>query len=217
MLSDNELKKNVLEELEFDNTVDPSKIGVIVEDGAVTLTGTINNFSQRFAAVNAIKRMNGVKALADEINVVLSPKHRRDDAEIAKHIAHVIQYNANLPDDSVAAVVHKGIVTLNGTVKVEELRRTIESQVAHVAGVNSINNRIKIEPELAPENVKEQIVAALKRNAELECEHINVEVEGDKVILKGRVKAYYERELAQLAAWRAAGVRRVVDEITVGN
>ncbi len=217
MLSDKELKENVLKELEFDNAVNATDIGVIVEDGAVTLTGTINDYTQRFAAVNAVKSMIGVKALADDIKVVLAPNHRRDDTEISKHIAHVLQHNTNIPEDAVKAVVHQGLVTLNGEVSYEKQRRNIEKQVAHVAGVNAINNRIKIEPTIEPENVKDQITAALKRNAELECAGINVTVEGDRVILTGRVKAFYERELAQLAAWRANGVREVIDKITVGN
>jgi len=217
MLSDKELKENVLKELEFDNAVKATDIGVIVDDGAVTLTGTIDDYTQRFAAVNAVKSMVGVKALADDIKVVLAPKHRRDDTEIAKHIAHVLQHNSNAPEDAVKAVVHHGLVTLNGEVSYEKQRRNIEKQIAHVAGVNAINNRIKIEPTVEPKNVKEQITAALRRNAELECEHINVSVDGDKVILTGRVKAFYERELAQLAAWRAPGVRQVIDKITVGN
>jgi osmotically-inducible protein OsmY len=217
MLSDKQLKDNVLQELEFDNAVDATNIGVTVEDGAVTLIGTINDYSQRFAAVNAVKRMIGVKALADNIDIVLSPKHRRDDSEIAKHIAHILANNVNIPEEGVKAIVHHGLVTLNGAVEYEKQRRTIKNQIAHVAGVNAINNRITIEPVVEPKDVKEQIVAALKRNVELECSHITVEVDGDKVILTGRVKAFYERELAQLAAWRASGVKHVVDKITVGN
>jgi len=217
MLSDKELKDNVLKELEFDSGVDATNIGVIVEDGAVTLTGTINDYSQRLAAVYAVKSMVGVKALADDIDIVLSPAHRRDDTEIAKHISHVLQHNTNTAEEGVKALVHHGMVTLNGIVFNERQRRNIEEQVGHVAGVNSIDNRIKIEPVVEPENVKEQITAALKRNAELECEHISVAVEGSKVILHGRVKAFYERELAKLAAWRAPGVQQVVDKITVGN
>jgi len=216
MTSDKQLKENVLEELDFDSEVDATNIGVIVEDGAVTLTGTINNCSQSYAAVNAVKRMIGVTAIADRMEVVLSPLHRRDDSEIAKHIAHVIQNNANVPEGSVQALVHHGIVTLNGTVAYEKLRRNIKKQVAHVAGVSTINNCIVIEPAVAPKDVKEQITAALLRNAELECEHIAVEVDGDSVILTGRVKAFYERELAKAAAWRAPGVRKVIDKISVG-
>jgi len=217
MLSDKELKENVLKELEFDSGVDATNIGVIVDDGAVTLTGTISDYSQRFAAINAIKRMSGVKALADDIKTVLSPKHRRDDTEIAKHIAHVLTNNLNTPEDSVKALVHHGMVSLSGEVPSEKHRRSIAKQVAHVAGVNNINNQIKIEPAVEATDVKEQIEAALKRNVELECDHINVTVDGDRVVLTGRVKAFYERELAQLAAWRAPGVKKVVDNITVGN
>jgi len=217
MLSDKQLKENILEELEYDSSVDATHIGVIVEDGAVTLTGTIDTYSQSFAAVNAVKRMAGVTAIADRIEVELSPMHKRDDSEIAKHIAHVLQNNSSLPEDSAQAVVHHGIITLNGAVAYEKQRRSIEKHVAHIAGVNTINNRIKIEPAVAPADVKEQITAALQRNAELESGNITVEVEGDIVTLKGRVKALYERELAQSAAWRAPGVRKVIDKILVGN
>lgn len=211
------LKDNVLQELEFDSAVNANLIGVAVEDGAVSLTGTINDYSQRYAAVKAVKRIAGVKSIADDINVVLSPAHRQDDSEIAKHISHVFTYNISIPEDAIKANITRGHVTLTGIAESEKQRRNIEKQVSHVAGVTAIENLIELQPKLVPEDVQMQISAALQRNAELEADHIDVEVDGHKVILTGRVKAFYERELAQLAAWRAEGVTEVVDRIKVGN
>lgn len=215
MLSDKELKENILLELEFDSGVNAARIGVVVENGAVTLTGTVDDYNQQFAAINAVKRMAGVKALADDISIVLPDKHRRDDTEIAKHISHILQNSVSIPEDSVKALVHHGMVTLNGQVKSENQRRTIKEQIAHIAGVSNINNRIMLETSILPQDVKEKIGAALKRNAKLESDHIHVEVVDDKVILTGHVKSFYERELVQLAAWRADGVTKVVDKIVV--
>lgn len=217
MSSDKELKKTVLQELEFDTAVDANQIGVIVDDGAVTLTGTIDNYVQRYSAIQAVKRVAGVKAVADDINIVLSQLHRRDDSEIAKHIAHVFECNVAIPVDSVKAEVRQGHITLTGKVQTEKTRRNIEKQVAHVAGVTSIDNQISIEQNSIANDVHNQICAALKRNAELEAERVSIAVEGHKVILTGRVKSFYERELAQLAAWRAKGVTKVVDKIEVGQ
>ena len=217
MLSDKELKETILQELEFDSAVEANLIGVIVEDGAVTLTGTIENYLQRYAAVKAVKRVAGVKAVADDIEVVLSQLHRRDDSEIAKHISHVFDYNVAIPEDAIKAEVHHGHVTLTGQVDTEKKRRNVEKQVAHVAGVTTIDNQISLEPKIVASDVQEQICAALKRNAELEAEHVIITVDGNKVILTGRVKSFYERELAQLAAWRAEGVTKVVDKIEVGQ
>lgn len=217
MLDDKALKEQVLQELEFDVSVEANLIGVIVEDGAVTLTGTTSNYLQHQATINAVKRIAGVKAVADDIQLVLSEVHRRDDSEIAKHISHVFQYNVAIPDDSVKAEVHHGHITLTGCVDSDKQRRNIESQVAHVAGVNTIDNLIELQQTLVADDVQDQIDAALKRNAEIEADHITVTVEGQKVILTGRVKSFYEREIAQLAAWRAKGVTKVVDHIEVGQ
>lgn len=215
-IKDQQLKKDVLQELEFDSAVNANLIGVAVEDGAVTLSGTINDYSQRYAAVKAVKRLAGVKSIANDINAVISPAHRQDDSEIAKHIAHVFEFNVTIPENAVKAEVTHGRVTLTGEVESDKQRKNVEKQVAHIAGVSAIDNLIELHPKLVAENVQEQISAALQRNAELEADHINVEVDGNKVILTGRVKAFYERELAQLAAWRAEGVTQVVDHIEVG-
>lgn len=217
MLDDKTLKEHILQELEFDVSVDANLIGVIVEDGAVTLTGTTSNYIQHQATINAVKRIAGVKAVADDIELVLSEIHRRDDSEIAKHISHVFQYNVAIPEDSVKAEVHHSHVKLTGCVESDKQRRNIEAQVAHVAGVNTIDNLIKIQTTPIADDVQHQIDAALKRNAEIEADHINVAIEGQKVILTGRVKSFYEREIAQLAAWRAKGVTKVVDHIEVGQ
>ena len=217
MLDDKTLKQHVLQELEFDISVDANLIGVIVEDGAVTLTGTTSNYLQHYAAVKAVKRIAGVRAVADNIQIVLSEVHRRDDSEIAKHISHVFEYNVAIPEDSVKAEVHRGHITLTGHIDSDKQRRNIEKQVAHVAGVTTIDNLIELQPTLVADDVQSQIDAALKRNAELESKHITVTVDGQKVILTGRVKSFYEREIAQLAAWRAKGVTKVVDNIEVGQ
>ena len=217
MLSDKELKTNILQELEYDNTVKANLIGVVVDDGAVTLTGILDDYSQRYAAVQAVKRLTGVKVVADDIQVVISPPHRRDDTEIAKHVAHVFQFNVAIPEDAVKAEVSHGHVSLTGIVDSDKVRKNIEQQVAHVAGVTTIDNSISLQPKIAANDVQAQISAALQRNAELEAEHIQVVVEGNKAILTGRVKAFYERELAVLAAWRAEGVTEVVDHIEVGQ
>lgn len=141
---DKQLRHHVLQELEFDSAVNANLIGVTVEDGAVTLTGTINDYSQRYAAVKAVKRIVGVRAIADDINTVLSPEHRQDDSEIAKHIAHVFTYNVAIPEDAVKAQVTHGRITLTGQTETDKQRSTIEKQVAHVAGVNAIDNLIEI-------------------------------------------------------------------------
>lgn len=216
MSIDNTIKTNILNELDWDDRVDASRIGVTVEDGAVTLSGETLTFPQKFQAVELCKAVHGVKAVADEISVNLHDSSQLSDTEIAKHIAHVLTWNVSIPEDSVQASVRNGFVTLTGNLEWQPLRAKVEKQVGHVRGVRGIDNKIEILNTVTPGNVKQQIDRALRRNAELESSHVNVVVEGDTVILSGNVKAFYERELVELSAWRAPGVKKVVDKITVG-
>lgn len=215
MTTDAGLKRRVEDELRWDTRVDAAHIGVTASDGSVTLSGHVSSFPEKYAATSSAKSVYGVKALADEIEINLPSEYRRDDSDIAERIAHVLEWNVSIPDNSVKAEVRKGFVTLTGTVDWQHQRNHIEEQVSHVGSVVGIANQIAIKNRATPADVKKQIEAALKRNAKLEAEKISVSVAGNKVTLDGSVKAYYERDLVERAAWAAPGVSFVVDHIRV--
>ncbi|MFD0914825.1 BON domain-containing protein [Pseudahrensia aquimaris] len=216
MIRDSDLKRLVLDELQWDPKVDHAHIGVTVADGSVTLLGHVSSYATRFAALDAVKRVRGVKAIGDEIEVNIPTEHRHDDSDIAEHIAHVLEWNVSIPDGSVIATVQNGFVTLSGEVDHQHQREHIEKQVEHVGSVTGIANRIRLKPKATAENVKEMIENALQRNAELEAKNVSITVSGDTVTLDGKVKAYYEREIAERAAWTAPGVKNVIDHLAVG-
>ncbi|MEL6934666.1 MAG: BON domain-containing protein [Pseudomonadota bacterium] len=215
MLSDAQLKQLVLDELQWDPKVNHAHIGVATDDGSVTLMGHVSSYADKFAALDAVKRVRGVKAIADEMDVHLLTAHRHDDASIAEHIAHVLEWNVSIPGNTVKATVHEGFVTLTGEVDFQHQRQHIESQVAHVGSVVGISNRIGLKTAVASGNVQKKIEEALARNAELEADNIKVSVRDDTVFLHGEVKALYERELAKNAAWKVPGVKHVEDHIRI--
>ncbi len=215
MLSDNMLKQRVLDELRWDTRFDAAKIGVVASGGAITLTGHVQSYPEKYSAIEATKSVKGVKAVADDIDVVLPDEKRSDDGDVAERISHVLSWNTSIPKDSVKAVVKAGFVTLTGELNWQNQRKHIEQQIRHIIGVCGISNCIQLNEIIASADVKKQIEDALQRNAKLEAEHVKVSVSGHTVVLDGKVKAYYERELIERAAWAAPGVREVVDDIRV--
>lgn len=215
MTTDSFLKESVEDELRWDLRVDEAHIGVSAHDGSVTLSGRVTTYPAKMAAIEAAKRVRGVRAVADDVEVHLPSQHRREDSDVAERIAHVLEWNVSIPHTNIQAKVSSGYVTLTGEVDWEHQRRHVEQQVRHVGGVIGVVNSITIKPRTTPADVKEKIEKALHRHADLEASAVKVTVSGNKVTLDGKVKAYYERDLIERAAWGAPGVREVVDHIYV--
>jgi len=215
MTIDSTLKQRVLDELRWDPKIDAAHIGVTANHGAVALTGHVNSYPEKLAATEAAKRVWGVKAVADDIEVHLPTEHRTDDVNIAQKIAGILEWAVSIPKNAVKAKVRDGIVMLTGSVDWNHQRAHVVQQVQHIAGVTAVVNSIDIVGQPAPEDIKEKIEAALKRNSQHEATQIVVSVSDDTVTLEGKVKAFYERDLVQRAAWSAPGVQNVVDKIHI--
>lgn len=216
MTEDTHLRQTVLNELRWNSRFDASHVAVTAEQGTVTLTGHVLAYPDFFRIREAVKTVHGVRAIADEMHLKLPVADARDDSNLAKSVAHVLEHNVNISIADIQAEISEGCVTLSGVVQWQHQREHVQTQIAHIRGVKSIANHITLKPTLTPSDVSQQINDALLRNAELEAEHINVSVEGDVVTLSGNVKAFYERNLVEAAAWHAPGVHKVVDHIKVG-
>jgi len=215
-MPDIDLRQSVLEELDFDPSFDAANIGVAVENGVVTLTGHVRSYAAKLAVERAVQRVKGVHGIAEEIEIRYPADKRTADDQIAERALSSIKWNAQVPGDAVLVKVEKGWVTLSGTVDWQFQRIAAESAVRRLSGVAGISNMIAIKPQVRPTDVKSKILDALKRNAQLEADAIRVSVDNDTVTLEGNVKAWYERGIAERAAWSAPGVSKVEDRISVG-
>ena len=213
--TDERIQQAVLGELKFDPRVQPNEIGVSVKDGVVTLTGWVDSYTKKWAAEEAAHRVRGVKAVANDIEVRLPTSSERTDADIAAAAVRALEWDAFLSTDKIDVTVSKGWVTLKGEVPWQFQRQDAERVVRRIQGVRGVTNLITVKPKVAPSELKTKIEQALIRSAETDARQIEVEVQGSKVILKGTVRAWAEREEAERAAWAAPGVTAVDNRITV--
>jgi osmotically-inducible protein OsmY len=213
--SDTEIQRDVLGELKWEPRIQPNEIGVIVKDGVVTLTGTVDSYVKKWSAEDAAHRVRGVKAVANDIEVRLPSLSERTDADIAAAAARAIEWDGLIPPNKVQVTVSKGWVTLKGEVEWEYQRREAERVVSRLVGVKGVSNLILVKPGVSPSDLKRRIEEALKRTAESDASQITVEVNGSKVILKGTVRSWAERQEAERQAWSAPGVTSVDNQLKI--
>ena len=215
MKSDSDLKRDVEAELASDPQVKSNAVGVAVKDGVVTLTGHIETFAEKHAAEHALRRVTGVRAIALELDVKLDPSHRRSDTDIAQSAEQALQWNTSVPLDRLRITVDHGWATLRGELDWDYQRRAAEAAIRPLMGVMGISNEIVIKPKVSQGDLKHRIAAALGRQIERELKHIEIDVDGSKVTLRGKVNSRHERDAAQGVAWSAPGVRTVINELSV--
>jgi osmotically-inducible protein OsmY len=213
-MDDKALQEAVIEELEWDPEVDSAHIGVVAKNGAVTLTGYVSNYAEKWAAVKAAERVAGVIAVADELEVRLPNSSQRDDSAIAQSIAQALRSHISVPD-SVDAEVRHGFVTLRGEVDWGYQLEAAERVARNTLGVKGVANLITVKPKVKPEQIEQRIANAIKRMANLDANQITVTTSNGTVHLSGRVHSWYEKRLAEQEAKSAPGVSKVDNQIAV--
>lgn len=213
--SDAQIQADVLEELKWEPRLQPNEIGVIVKDGVVTLTGTMTSYTAKYAAEEAAHRVRGVKAVANDIEVKLFPGTERGDADIAEAVVRALERDALIPIEKLDVTVSDGWVTLRGNVEWHYQREDAYEVVHRIAGVKGVRNLIVVKPKVSPTDLKKKIEDALVRTAQVDAKNITVEVQGPKVILKGTVRSWAEKQEAERQAWAAPGVTEVDNQITI--
>jgi osmotically-inducible protein OsmY len=216
MRADSDIQRDVELEIRYDPAIDSHDIGVSVRNGIVTLTGFVRSFTEHYQAERDVKRVAGVAAIANELQVKIASAERRSDSDLAQDV--ILALVSQVPYLSgVTPIVRNGEVTLEGEVEWRFQKERAEDVVRRLRGVQSVINQIRVKPRLQAENIKDQIEQALVRSAEVDSAHIVVETEGGKVILKGMVRTLAEKDEAERAAWQAPGVTAVDNRLLIGD
>ena len=213
MKTDSQLQQDVMDELQWEPRVDHANIGVAATDGVITLSGFASSYAEKIAAEKAARRIKGVRGLAEEIEVRLPSQAKTADPEIAKRIADIFDWSAMIPNNKIAVKVEHGWVTLTGMVDGHFQRKSAVDFASRISGVIGVSNQITVKAAASPLDVKDRIMAAFRRNADLDASSITVSADGNTVRLGGQVHAWYERQIAERAAWSAPGVDRIEDNI----
>ncbi|WP_324827708.1 BON domain-containing protein [Qipengyuania zhejiangensis] len=215
MKTDSQLKRDVLEELEWDPQVDHADIGVSVVDGVVALNGWVKSYAEKIAAERAVKRVGGVNAIAEELKIRFSSDAKTADHEIARRILDIFKYSALIPEEKIQVKVEKGWVSLTGDVEWNYQSSEAAKAAGKVTGVVGVSNSLAIRNRADISDVRKRIEEAFKRQADLDAASVTITATGNKVTLGGKVKAWHERKLAEQAAWSAPGVTKVEDNIII--
>lgn len=214
-MNDKELRKRVIDQLDYEPAIDGTDIGVATEVGVVILTGHVRSFAEKKIVERIVSRIKGVKAIALDLEVRYGPQAKVTDDQIAERALKSLAWNVLVPINRIMVKVERGWVTLSGDVKWSFQREAAESSVRKLAGLVGVINMIGILNEPQPSDVKSRIVEALKRDALLDADRINVSVKDHTVTLEGKVHAWHERTVAENAAWAAPGVTKVDDRLVV--
>jgi osmotically-inducible protein OsmY len=211
-----EIQQDVLRELKWDTRVDETDVGVEVDEGIVTLTGTVDSWGKKVAAEEAAHRVWGVLDVANDITVRLPGAPGRTDTEIAQAVRRALEWDIFVPEERVKSTVSEGVVTLKGEVDTWAERDDADRAVRYLAGVRGVVNQLAVKPSrITPAEVKRSLEDALERHAEREAMRIKVDIRDGEVSLSGAVHSWSAKQAVLGAAKGIPGVRNVKDELRI--
>ena len=215
MKNDIQIQQDVQQELKWEPFLNSAEIGVAVKNGVVTLSGIVDSYAKKTTAEKAAKRVAGVKALAEDILLSVSPREEKSDAEIAAAALTALKWNSAVRDEKVKIKVENGNVKLDGEVEWEYQRKDAKLAIENLEGVKSVLNLITLKPKIDPINIQNKINNAFHRSATLDSKKITVDVIGSTITLRGTVRSLAEKDDAEIVAWNAPGVLNVKSELLV--
>lgn len=215
MKTDETIQNDVMDELDWEPSINANEIGVAVKNGVVTLSGTVDSYFKKSLAEKAAKRVAGVKAVAEDLEVKLNGGFIKNDTEIAQSILDALKWNSSINEEKIKVKVEDGVVTLDGVVEWEFQRKTIKSTIQNLLGVRRIIDNIVLKPSIISKDLKQKIIRAFHRSATIDADRINIEIDGNTVRLKGKVKSWAEKNDADNAVWSAPGVDKVINDLEI--
>lgn len=215
MKTDLEIQQDVMNELLWQPFLKSANIGVAVKNGIVTLSGTVDNYAQKTEAEKAAKKVTGVKAIAEDLQIGVSPTYKKTDAEIAESVMNALKWHAAVPEEKIKVKVENGVVTMEGDVEWDYQRNSAKKAVNNLLGVRNVLNFINVKTKITAFDVRTKIAQALHRTATVDAERVSIDVEGSKVILHGKVRSIAERDDVEEAAWCAPGVSNVESHLEI--
>jgi osmotically-inducible protein OsmY len=213
MKSDAQLQQDVLAQIKQNPLLTAAAIGVAVNKGVVTLSGLVDNYLKKTEAEKEVQQVAGVMAIAEDIQVGPAPDTKKSDTELALAVVKVLQGYASLAEEEIKVKVEEGVVTLTGEVEWRYQREAAKDAVAPLAGIRFIVNGIQLKPKVTSQGLQEKIEAAFHRSATLDAHKIQVDIKGNKAVLKGQVRSFAEREDAEKVAWSAPGILYVDNQL----
>jgi osmotically-inducible protein OsmY len=212
--TDTELHRDVVDELASDPSLDASRIAVAAHDGVVTLTGVVRSYWQKIEAENAVKRVTGVRGVANDLTVELLSEHRRDDTDLAAAAADTLDWHSDLPKTIKVTVANRWI-TLSGTIDWQYQKEEAERAVKYLSGVKGVINLLTMKSAPNVADVRERIRKELERTVDQEANGITIETSNGRVTLRGSVHSWPELDAARRAAWSVPGVKEVDAELVI--